>query len=125
MVLGSFGLDVSESELRTLCDTTSLYGTDALLAVDVVRALGFARTARYTLTFDELKTLVVDGRNPIAFVDLNPIDSVDDIHSLVIIGIGSEEVTMLDPLQGERSIPDYVFTAGWVRRHSIVILVER
>ncbi len=125
MVLGSFGLDVSESELRARCDTTPLYGTDALLAVDVVRALGFARTAKYTLTFDELKTLVTDGHYPIAFVDLNPIDGVDDIHSLVIIGIGPEEVTVLDPLQGERSIPGYVFTAGWVRRHSLVILVEQ
>lgn len=125
MVLGSFGLDMPESELRARCDTTPLYGTDALLAVGAVRALGFARTAKHTLTFDELKTLIADGHHPIAFVDLNPIDGVDDIHSLVVIGVSPEEVTVLDPLQGERSIPAYVFTAGWVRRHRLVILVER
>jgi ABC-type bacteriocin/lantibiotic exporter with double-glycine peptidase domain len=125
MVLGSFGLEMSESELRARCDTTPIYGTDALLAVDVARALGFSRTGKYTFTFEELKTLVEDGHYPIAFVDLNPIDGVDDIHTLVVIGISQEEVTVLDPLQGERRIPDYVFTAGWVRRHNLVILVER
>ncbi|MGH9846476.1 MAG: cysteine peptidase family C39 domain-containing protein [Blastocatellia bacterium] len=31
MVLGSFGLDVSEIELRARCDTTPLYGTEAPL----------------------------------------------------------------------------------------------
>jgi hypothetical protein len=36
--LGSFGVDISESTLRTRCDCTP-YGTDALMAVDAVRAL--------------------------------------------------------------------------------------
>jgi len=125
MVLGSFGLDMSEGELRVRCDTTAIYGTDAMLAVEVARALGFVRTAKYTLTFDELKALVADGHCPIAFVDLNPIDGVDDIHALVLIGIGMEDVIVLDPLQGERRLPSYAFNAGWVRRHKLVILVER
>lgn len=125
MVLGSFGLNLSESELRTRCDSTPLYGTDALMAVDAMRALGFSGTAKYTLSFDELKTLVTDGHYPIAFVDLNPIDGVDDIHAVVVIGVSPQEVTVLDPLRAERRIPNYVFAAGWVRRHNLVILVER
>ena len=83
--MGSFGLNLSESELRTRCDCTPLYGTDALMAVDAIRALGFPGTAKYTLWFDELKTLVIDGHYPIACVDLNPIDGVDDIHAMVVI----------------------------------------
>jgi ABC-type bacteriocin/lantibiotic exporter with double-glycine peptidase domain len=43
-VLASFGLDIPESELRTLCDTT-IFGTAALKAVDAARALGFTGTA--------------------------------------------------------------------------------
>ena len=42
MVLGSFGVDISESELCTRCDCTP-YGTNALMAVDAARALGSER----------------------------------------------------------------------------------
>jgi hypothetical protein len=87
MVLGGFGLDLSESELRTRCDATPVYGTDALLAVDAMRDLGFSRTAKYTLSFAELELLIAAGHSPIAFVDLKPIDGVDDIQAVVVIGI--------------------------------------
>jgi hypothetical protein len=60
MVLGSFGVDIAESELRIRCDCTP-YGTDALMAVDAARALGFVRTAKYTLSLEELKTVVTGG----------------------------------------------------------------
>ena len=63
MVLGSFGVDISESELRTRCDCTP-YGTDALMAVDAARALGFVKTAKYTLSLEELKTVVTAGPCP-------------------------------------------------------------
>ena len=75
MVLGSFGVDISESALRTRCDCTP-YGTDALMAVDAARALGFVKTAKYTLSLAELKTVVAGGHYPIVFVDLNPIDGL-------------------------------------------------
>ena len=65
------------------------------------------------------------GHYPIAFVDLNPIDGVDDIHAVVVIGVSPQEVTVLDLLRGERRIATYVFTAGWARRHNLVILVEQ
>ena len=125
MILGSFGYDLSEAELRRRCDTTPLYGTDALMAIDAMRALGLSRTAKYTLSFDELKILVADGHHPIAFVDLKPIDSVDTIHTVVVIGVDTQEVVVLDPLRGERRIPSDVFTAGWKRRHSLAILVQK
>ena len=43
MVLGSFGVDLSESALRVHCDCMP-YGTDALMAVDAARALAWIPT---------------------------------------------------------------------------------
>ena len=122
MVLGSFGVDISESELRTRCDCTP-YGTDALMAVDAARALGLVKTAKYTLSFAELQTVVTDGPYPIVFVDLNPIDGLDAIHAMVVADVSEQEVVVLDPLQGERRLPVYVFTAAWARRHNLALLV--
>jgi hypothetical protein len=34
-------------------------------------------------------------------------------------------VTVLDPLWGERRLASHAFTAGWARRHNLVILVEQ
>ena len=124
MVLGSFGVDISESELRTRCDCTP-YGTNALMAVDAARALGFVKTAKYTLSLVELQTVVTDGHCPIVFVDLNPIDGLDAIHAMVVTDVSGQEVVVLDPLQGERRLPVYVFTAAWVRRHNLALLVVR
>ena len=124
MVLGSFGVDISESALRTRCDCTP-YGTDALMAVDAARALGFAKTAKYTLSLEELQTVVTGGRCPIVFVDLHPIDGLDAIHAMVVVDVSEQEVVVLDPLRGERRFPVYVFTAAWARRHNLVMLVVR
>ena len=124
MVLGNFGVDISESALRTRCDCTP-YGTDALMAVDAARALGFVKTAKYTLTLEELKTVVRSGHCPIVFVDLNPIDGLDAIHAMVVVDVSEQEIVVLDPLQGERRLPVYVFTAAWAKRHNLAMLVVR
>src|SRR5438093_247579 len=85
MVLGSFGLDLPEAELRALCDCTPAFGTDALKVVDVARGLGFPLTGKYNLTLTELETLVSDGHFPIVFVNLGPLDGIDEQHALVVI----------------------------------------
>jgi hypothetical protein len=94
------------------------------MAVEAARALGFDGSAKHTLSLDELKALVGDGHCPIIFVDLNPIDGIDDIHALVIVGLGEQEITVLDPLQGERRLPLYVFAVAWARRHNLAILIS-
>src|SRR5438132_14196904 len=82
MVLGSFAVDITEADLRRRCDSTP-YGTDALMVVDVARQFGFAGTAKHTTTLDELRALVADGRHPIVFVNVRPIDGIEDVHALV------------------------------------------
>ena len=103
MVLSSFGIDLEESELRARCDCT-VSGTDALKAVDAARQLGFAGTAKYTLSPQELEALVSGGHHPIAFVDMRPIDGFR-AHAVIVIGTSPQEIVVLDPLRGERSLP--------------------
>ena len=100
MVLGSFGVDIAEAELRERCDCTPYYGTDALMAVDAARQLGFGGTAKHTLTLEELRTVVTNSRHPIVFVDLSPIDGTEDIHTLVVVGVSQDEISVSTPLRG-------------------------
>jgi len=93
--------------------------------LSTARALGFVKTAKDTLSLEELKIVVRDGHYPIVFVELNPLDGLDAIHAIVVVEVSEQEVMVLDPLQGERRFPVYVFTAAWARRHNLAILVGR
>lgn len=124
MVLASLGLDLSETELRTGCDCTP-FGTDALNAVDAARRLGFPKTAKYTLSLDELESLIASGHYPIVFVNLGPIDGLDDEHALVVTEVSHTSISVHDPLQGERILPHDTFSAAWAMMHRLVILIER
>lgn len=124
MVLGSFGLEIEESELRALCNWT-LSGTDALMTVDAARQLGFAGTEKHTLKVEELESLVAHGSYPIVFVDLRPIDGVKDIHALVVVEFTVQEIIVLDPLKGERALPLQSFNTAWGLRHNLAIIVKR
>jgi ABC-type bacteriocin/lantibiotic exporter with double-glycine peptidase domain len=124
MVFGSFGVDIAEDELRERCDCTP-YGTDALKAVDAARQFGFAGTAKHTLTLEELRTVVTEGQHPIVFVDLTPIEGTEAIHTLVVCAVSQYEVSVLDPLKGERLLPLQAFSTAWALRHNLAIIVER
>jgi ABC-type bacteriocin/lantibiotic exporter with double-glycine peptidase domain len=124
MVFGSFGVDIAEGELRERCDCT-YYGTDALKAIDAARQFGFTGTAKHNLTLEELRKIVADGRHPIVFVDLTPIDGTEDIHTLVVVAVSQYEVSVLDPLKGERLLPLQAFNTAWALRHNLGIIVER
>ena len=124
MVFAAHGVDVSEADLRAACDSTPL-GTGSLQAVDAARSYGFQQSAKYTLTLEELATLIEGGSYPIVFVSLRPVDGVRDTHALVVIGIGEREVTVYDPLRGERSLSNQTFSTAWALRHNLTIIVQR
>ena len=117
-------MEIAEADLRERCDCTP-YGTDALLAVDAARQLGFAATAKHTLTLEELRTVVTEGWHPMVFVDLSPIDGVEDVHTLVVVAVSQYEVSVLDPFNGERLIPLQAFSTAWALRHNLAMIVAR
>jgi ABC-type bacteriocin/lantibiotic exporter with double-glycine peptidase domain len=124
MVFASYGVNLEEDEIRAVCDSTS-FGTGALNAVDAARLFGFPRSAKHTLSFDELADLIEDDKPVIVFVSLKPIDGVRETHAVVVIAMNNASVTVLDPVTGERTIAAHVFRAAWASRYNLAILVER
>jgi ABC-type bacteriocin/lantibiotic exporter with double-glycine peptidase domain len=123
MVLSHFNLSVSESELRARCDCT-IFGADAPYVVDVARQLGFNKTDILNLSPDELQILLDEGRHPIVYVNLLPIDGIESAHALVALEIGDEAVTVYDPDQGERLLPIGAFFKAWELKLNLAIIVD-
>jgi ABC-type bacteriocin/lantibiotic exporter with double-glycine peptidase domain len=110
--------------LRARCDST-IIGTDALRAVEAARQLGFAGTAKYTLTLGELREVTATGHYPIVFISLLPLDANPDIHAVVVVDFTAQDVLILDPLQGERSVPLQIFNSAWMMGRNLAILIAR
>ncbi len=124
MVLASYGLDISEAELRELCDCT-FFGTDALAAVNAARQLGFLQTIKTNLTMAELKDLTVDQQWALVYVSMRPLEGSQGIHALVVLDISDTAVVVLDPAKGERIIPRAVFEFAWKLQLGLTILIIR
>lgn len=124
MVFSCFDFSVSEAELRARCDCT-IFGTDALLAVDTARQLGFTKTAKHNLSPDELQPLLAEGHYPIVYVNLLPLDEREGAHALVMLEIENDSVTVYDPNQGERLLPLHAFIKAWKLKHYLTIIVDK
>ena len=93
--------------------------------MDAARSYGFHQPARYTLTLEELTTLVEGSSYPIVFVSLKPIDGVRGTHALVVTDIEEQSVIVYDPLQGERVLPKQTFSTAWALRHNLTIIIQK
>ena len=123
MIFAGFGLTVSEDELRERCDCTFL-GTEAFQAVAAARHYGFINSAKHTLTMNELENLVTNGDFPIVYLNLAPVDGINQRHAVVVTAVTAFSLVVLDPAVGERLIPRDVFGVAWKMRHNLAILVE-
>ncbi len=123
MVLATKGYTVNEPILRERCDCTFL-GTDALKAVDALRAMGFSNSTKCTMRLTELIMELNVGIYPIVFVNLLPIDGVNEPHAVVVTAIDEDNVNLCDPLQGERLIPRSTFDTAWAMMKNLTILVQ-
>jgi ABC-type bacteriocin/lantibiotic exporter with double-glycine peptidase domain len=123
MVLSHFNLSVSEAELRARCDCT-IFGADAPYVVDVARQLGFNKTDIQNISPDELQILLDEGRHPIVYVNLLPIDGIEGAHALVALEIVDDAVAVYDPDQGERLLPIGAFFKAWELKLNLAIIVD-
>jgi ABC-type bacteriocin/lantibiotic exporter with double-glycine peptidase domain len=123
MVLAAKGYIVSESILRERCDCTFL-GTDALNAVDALRAMGFSNSSKCTMRLTELIMELSVGLYPIVFVNLLPIDGINEPHAVVVTAIDDNNVNLCDPLKGERLLPRSTFDTAWAMMKNLAILVQ-
>jgi ABC-type bacteriocin/lantibiotic exporter with double-glycine peptidase domain len=125
MVLSQHGLELPEAELRDLCDCTPAFGTDAWLLVEAARQLGFPLTTKHNLQFPELVEFLSNDYFPIVFVNLGPLDGVDEQHALVVVAANEAVVLVYDPFYGERKLPNEAFRASWGAQRNLTILVAR
>lgn len=125
MVLSALGVDVAEAHLRHLTDCTPL-GTEAFQVLEAARHLGFPASRKYTLaSLDELAAVVATGAWPIVYVDLWPLHGgrSGQIHALVVVAVAHAQVTVLDPLVGERQLPREDFEAIWAATRWLTLMV--
>jgi ABC-type bacteriocin/lantibiotic exporter with double-glycine peptidase domain len=125
MVLSALGVDVAEAHLRHLTDCTPL-GTEAFQVLEAARHLGFPASRKYTLaSLDELAVVVATGAWPIVYVDLWPLHGgrSGQIHALVVVAVAHAQVTVLDPLVGERQLPREDFEAIWAATRWLTLMV--
>lgn len=126
MVLDALGVAIDEGQLRELTDC-SPFGTDAFHLIEAARQLGFTDSRKYTLaSLDELISLVEDGFFPIVYVDMWPLRGglSGQNHAFVVVAVDPENVTVLDPPVGERTIPREDFQAAWAEMRFLTIAIS-
>lgn len=124
MVLARLGREVTEATIRTVCDCT-VFGTEALKAVDAMRQLGFPGTTKQTCTLEQLREQLHRGHWPIVFVNTLPITGQRNAHAVVVVDVGSAQCTVYDPLDGERVLPQATFLTAWAMMHNLTLLIQR
>jgi ABC-type bacteriocin/lantibiotic exporter with double-glycine peptidase domain len=125
MVLAALGRPMAEEPLRVLTDCSPL-GTDAFHLVEAARQLGFLASRKYTLaSLDELATMLAEGHFPIVYVDLWPLQGgwSGQYHAMVVIDLDADQVTVLDPLHGERRVPREEFQVAWSAMRFLTIVI--
>jgi ABC-type bacteriocin/lantibiotic exporter with double-glycine peptidase domain len=126
MVLDAMGIELDEAQLRDLTDCSPL-GTDAFQLIEAARHFGFVASRKYTLeSLEELSSLIEKGNFPIVYVDMWPLQGglSGQNHALVVIAVDSENVSVLDPLAGERSISREDFQAAWSEMRFLTIVIS-
>lgn len=121
MVLASLGFEVSEFDLRNLCQCDET-GVERKKAINAVLELGFD-SYESTLTIDELRENLKINLSPIVFLRLS--ETANYSHAVVVYKISKEKVFVLDPEIGERELDINLFTEIWSRGLTIIIENKR
>jgi len=125
MVLAGLGYAMTEAEVRSRCEHTSL-GMRLSRVADGLSDLRLAVKYESDLSLDDLRDEMRSGATPIVGIDLRPIEGIFAFHSIVILDITAQRVTAHDPLyqEGSRSIGLTTFDAAWkgADRETVIIL---
>ena len=125
MVLAALGRPMAEDVLRVVTDYSPL-GTDAFQVVEAARQLGFPASRKYTLaSLEELATMLAEGHFPMVYVDIWPLQGgmSGQYHAMVVIDLDPAQVTVLDPLHGERRVPREGFQEAWSAMRFLTIVI--
>jgi ABC-type bacteriocin/lantibiotic exporter with double-glycine peptidase domain len=119
MVLASLDFEISELELRDLCECDET-GTQRSKAINAIEKLGFIGYEA-NLEIEELEEIISNDLTPITFLKFDP--KVNYSHAVVVYKISSENIFVLDPAIGEREFDINLFVESWSR--GLTIIIER
>ncbi|MDQ6787231.1 MAG: cysteine peptidase family C39 domain-containing protein [Acidobacteriota bacterium] len=119
MVLASYKFEISETELRNLCECDET-GTSPSNAVKAVIECGF-QAYRAELSFEELEDLLRRNITPIVFTRVS--QNTHYSHAVIVYKITKEKVFVLDPTNGEQEFRINDFVEIWSR--GLTIIVEK
>jgi ABC-type bacteriocin/lantibiotic exporter with double-glycine peptidase domain len=124
MVLASLGTTKTEMELRSLTDCTFL-GTEALNMVEAARKLGFFRTKKHSLSFEELREVLADGICPIVYLRVRlSSGQLPQRHAAIVEAMDDDGIHLVDPWRGRITYSFDTFKKEWSVFHGLTIIVE-
>ena len=118
MVLASLGFEISEFDLRNLCQCDET-GVERKEAINAVLELGFDSYESNLTSIDELQENLKNGLNPIVFLRFS--ETTNYSHAVVVYKISKEKVFVLDPEIGEREFDINLFVENWSLGLTIII----
>lgn len=129
MILAAHGVERTEAELYTCCQT-DVDGTLASAAADCARNLGFNTSAQRLAGLDTLQEqLTIASLWPIVYVHLGPLIGVSVIHAVIVeaIDIQAQIIRVVDPAfapTGRREWSIELFEVGWRLARFQTILIH-
>jgi len=74
---------------------------------------------------EELRQQLQGRHWPIVFVNTLPITGQRNAHAVVVVVVESAQLTVYDPLDGERVLPQATFLTAWAMMHNLALLIQR
>jgi ABC-type bacteriocin/lantibiotic exporter with double-glycine peptidase domain len=122
MVLETYGHVVPEITLRQLCECDD-EGTIPSKIIEAARHYNLSKSYQANLQFNELQKELARGLHPIVYLKLT-INNLRQLHSVVVVEISRDQVHLLDPFIGARSLSLANFNQAWSQANRITIILE-
>ena len=122
----SYGVSIPETAIRAAANCDD--GTYPSDLAEAAIHFGFHLTQCFRLqtpapaVLGELQAMLAQGDFPIVFVKEWPHLLM---HAVIVLGISDQELLVLDPIRGERTINKNQFEEAWTRALRELILVQR
>lgn len=110
-----------EATLRKCCGTSAT-GTLSDDVVKCARRLGFDAKKEYS-NLENLRQYLAVKRFPILYLNLLFIDGIDSVHAMVASGVHEKLIEVIDPLEGNRTLPLVAFEKSWEMLNNLMIIV--
>lgn len=123
MVMATYGMRLSERELRRRTGWQEQFGTSSTAIVETAKSLGFVNSREtFGLRLYDLRDALRAGTFPIVGIGLEPYGHRGQ-HAQVVVRVTSRGVSVHDPLLGRLTPNLLTFEAAWQLADFLTVLV--